>query len=157
MPRKSQSATVPKPAVPAQSKRGRGRPIKEDRDGIMARVCERIAKGMLVLDAAPLEGTTADHVYGWGMLPQYAQMYAQARVSQAHALAEEAIRLSDQSHGDTSEGVAARRLQVDTRKWFTSKIAKKAYGDSLDVTSNGETLEALLAKAPVSPHELHEP
>jgi hypothetical protein len=148
MPRKTPDA--PKPTAP---KRGRGRPIKEDRDGIMERVCARIAKGMLVLDAAPLEGTTADHVYGWGMLPQYAQMYAQARVSQAHALAEEAVQLSDQSHGDTSEGVAARRLQVDTRKWFTSKIAKKAYGESIDVTSNGETLEALLSKAPPEPSE----
>ena len=140
---------MPKHKRPA--KRKPGRPIKADRDGIMQRVCARIAKGMLVLEAAPLEGTTADHIYGWGMLPEYAQMYAQARVSQAHALAEEAVHLSNQSYGDTSENVAARRLQVDTRKWFTSKIAKKSYGDSMDVTSNGETLEALVAKVAPDP------
>jgi len=116
----------------------------------MRRVCDRISTGEIVLKAAPAEGISADMIYQWGMLPEYAQMYTQARVNQAHALAEQTITLSDDALHEP-ETVAARRLMVDTRKWFTGKIARRIYGDAMDITSNGETFESLLARTQIVP------
>jgi len=140
---------APAALVPVATKKP-GRPPKADRDGIMARVCARVAKGELVLTAAPEEGVTAASVYEWGVLPQYSALYTQARIAQAHALAEQTITLSDDALHEP-ETVAARRLMVDTRKWFTGKIARRIYGDAMDITSNGETFESLLARTQIVP------
>ncbi len=143
------ASTAPAALVPVSAKKP-GRPPKADRDAIMARVCARVAKGELVLTAAPAEGVTAASVYEWGVLPQYSALYTQARINQAHALAEQTITLSDDALHDP-ETVAARRLMVDTRKWFTGKIARRIYGDAVDITSNGETFESLLARTQIVP------
>jgi hypothetical protein len=54
-------------------------------------------------------------------------------------LADEVMELADApvptlDNGATDPGlVRQRQLQVDTRKWFLSKLAPKIYGDRLDV------------------------
>jgi len=60
----------------------------------------------------------------------FAERWREARVEQAHSLADEAIRISNESiePGDMA-GVQRNRLRVDTLKWFTSKVAPKLYGD----------------------------
>jgi len=60
----------------------------------------------------------------------FAERWRLARVEQAHSLADEAIRISNESiePGDMA-GVQRNRLRVDTLKWFTSKVAPKLYGD----------------------------
>ena len=55
-------------------------------------------------------------------------------------LADEVMELADApvaklDNGATDPGlVRHRQLQVDTRKWFLSKLAPKIYGDRLDVS-----------------------
>ncbi|CAN5706076.1 hypothetical protein BH23GEM1_BH23GEM1_00540 [soil metagenome] len=99
----------------------------------MEAVCERIAQGELVKDAAPAEGTTAKTVREWAASDEFGALYARARVAQAHTLAEEIIAVSDAALGMSSEGVNAQRLRVDSRKWLASKIAPRTYGDKIEV------------------------
>lgn len=72
------------------------------------------------------------------------QQYARARETQADAMLEEIIEISDDGSNDTyldEEGrqrieqdvVARSRLRVDARKWAMSKMAPKKYGDKLEL------------------------
>lgn len=65
--------------------------------------------------------------------PESRLLYSRARSAQAHCLAEEALTLADSARGMDADGVRATALAVDTRKWYTSKIAPKLFGDRLDV------------------------
>ena len=148
----------------------------------MLAVCERVAKGELVKYAAQAEGTDANRVREWGLTDEYSGLYARARESQAHALAEQALDIADGEDGLTAlyeEAVDAEqeriealpdgasksaqmkaigslrsnvvqrdRMRLDARKWLTSKIAPKLYGERTAVEHSGTlTLEALLAQS----------
>lgn len=109
----------------------------EEKRDIIARVCERIARPMTVLEAIAEE--TIDRVTLWRWLaddPDLRALFREARVWQAHAYAEECITLADQS--TDRDTAAAQRVKVDTRKWFTSKIAGKIYGDRREVHVKGK-------------------
>jgi hypothetical protein len=100
----------------------------------MREVCDRIASGELVLTVAKDLNIAPETLYRWGALPEYDQAYARARVSQAHALAEQLIAI-----GDTAgpEDAQAKRLMCDNRKWLASKLAPRLYGEKLEVESSG--------------------
>ena len=72
--------------------------------------------------------------------PALAEQYDRARASVIERLADEILELADApvpklDNGATDPGmVRQRQLQVDTRKWFLSKLAPKIYGDRLDVS-----------------------
>lgn len=80
----------------------------------------------------------------------YAQ-YAKARELGYLALGDEIIHIADTPvHGvktktnekgekETTEGdmIEHRRLQVDARKWYLSKMLPKVYGDKLETTIQG--------------------
>lgn len=65
--------------------------------------------------------------------------YARARELQAHALADEALDISDDSSADrvaTEDGervdyehIQRARLRVDTRKWMAGKLLPRVYGE----------------------------
>lgn len=61
---------------------------------------------------------------------EFCQQYAHARESLADALVEETLDLADGCDPE-SGAVNKARLQVDTRKWFASKVAARKYGDKL--------------------------
>lgn len=67
-----------------------------------------------------------------------ASVYARAREQQAHSLAERAIAVSREAYGRDTAGVQAARLEVDTLKWYVSKIAPKLYGERLTIEDEGE-------------------
>jgi cyanate lyase len=68
------------------------------------------------------------------------KQYARARQALLDKMADEILELADApipvlDNGGTDNGlVRHRQLQVDTRKWFLSKLAPKVYGDRLDVS-----------------------
>lgn len=72
--------------------------------------------------------------------PALADQYDRARVALIDRLADEVLELADApvpvlDNGATDNAlVRQRQLQVDTRKWFLSKLAPKIYGDRLDVS-----------------------
>lgn len=136
---------------------------KENKQEIMEAVCHRISKGDLVKYAAKAEGITAETVRDWAHNdPALSLLYAHARQQQAHALAEQALEIADGSDALTrlyEEAIDAEeerleanpnrgkiikelrsnllnrdRMRMDARKWFTSKIAPKLYGEKIEVS-----------------------
>lgn len=94
-------------------------------------------------------------VYKWlGMKEHkdFTELYARAKVYQAHFMGGEIIEIADNSVGDVvrnekgdyiMDGEFARRSQIkiDARKWLMSKLASKVYGDKLDLTTKGGKIE----------------
>jgi hypothetical protein len=161
----------------APNKGGRPKTPPEDVARLMQAVCERVAKGELVKYAAKEEGTSAQRIREWALLPEYSALYARARESQAHALAEEALEIADGEDGltalyeeaaehamDEAKTEAAKqaarslatniitrdRMRLDARKWLTSKIAPKLFGDKVDLTSDGEKLSGVVILPPTA-------
>ncbi|GAO43780.1 hypothetical protein [Flavihumibacter petaseus] len=69
--------------------------------------------------------------------------YTRAREEQADLLAEEIVGISDEvsrKKALSHEAVAAARLRMDARKWVASKLKPKKYGDKIDHTTDGESL-----------------
>ena len=72
--------------------------------------------------------------------PTLAEQYERARAALIDKMADEILELADApvpvlDNGATDNAlVRQRQLQVDTRKWFLSKLAPKVYGDRLDVS-----------------------
>lgn len=75
---------------------------------------------------------TESTVYKWRATnPEFAEMYARAREEQTHLTAEDVIKIAD-----TEEDPNRARVRIDARKWYASKLNRKDYGDSLDLSGN---------------------
>lgn len=87
-------------------------------------------------------------VIRWLANPEYSEFcaqYARAREAQADILADEILDIADETQVDaryngedvtldiSSNAVARNRLRVDARKWYTSKLAPKKYGEKLAI------------------------
>lgn len=119
---------------------------------LAANICERIALGESLRaisreDGMPHQAT----VYRWLDVDEaFREQYARARAKQADTMAEEIVEIADETWNDTtvtergeqpnSEWIARSRLRVDARKWLMSKLAPKKYGDRIDVTTGGESI-----------------
>lgn len=107
---------------------------------IAAEICERLSAGQTLLhivedDAMPSRAS----VYRWlDVDKEFRDSYARARERGAHTLAEETLRIADDSTRDRIAGeivdhdhIARSRLRVDTRKWYAGQIAPKTFGPSM--------------------------
>lgn len=102
------------------------------RDEIAPRVMARVARGQLVKAACSREGIPTRTFREWiSQDPRLRAEFDRARVDQAHALAEESLRIADSNVGDMAQ-VQRNRLRVDTRKWYVSKIAPAVFGDRVE-------------------------
>lgn len=116
-----------------------GRPRTVDRLAIVQKVCRSISKGDSVKDACREVGIRPARLHEWTREDSVlASVYARAREQQAHSLAERAIAVSREAYGRDTAGVQAARLEVDTLKWYVSKIAPKLYGERLTIEDEGE-------------------
>ena len=106
-------------------------------DATYAQILERVAKGDLVTDVCEELGVSRQMVWRKSEESgESADAYTRARVGQAHSLAELTVITSRNARGLNSDGVTAARLEVDTLKWFVTKIAPRLYGDRLDVQAS---------------------
>jgi hypothetical protein len=134
------------------------------------RICERLAEGESLRTICKDDGfpRTAT-VFRWladDRLSAFREQYARAREAQAHNLADEIIEISNtplegvevttDDKGATSEKrgdmLGHRKLQVDSRKWYLSKVLPKVYGDKLELSGNPDaplqvTVQRLTEKA----------
>ena len=119
---------------------------------VMNAIAEREQLSQLVVDLMVSEGlslrkASARHqisaqtfLRAVAASPALAEQYDRARATMIERLADEVMELADApvaklDNGATDPGlVRHRQLQVDTRKWFLSKLAPKIYGDRLDVS-----------------------
>lgn len=95
-------------------------------------------------------------------ISEFAKQYARAKELQADYLAEELMEIADDSGDDlltideygnrveNREFVNRSKLRVDARKWIASKLKPKRYGDKIDVTTDGESVNTTidLSKVP---------
>lgn len=117
------------------------------------RICERLANGeslrAICRDAGMPDRVT---VHRWIINDEggFRNQYAHSKEIGMDEMAEECLAISDEPVGSLDNGatdngaVAKQRLQVDTRKWFLSKIVPKKYGDrsAMELTgANGGPLE----------------
>lgn len=98
-------------------------------------LCQRISDGESLRSiCADKEGGWLPHertVYRWLEENEaFRQQYARAREAQADGKFEQAWDIATSA---TAESVQVARLQIDTIKWQTSKLAPKKYGDKVDL------------------------
>lgn len=123
---------------------GPGRPTTYTQE-IATEICARMSQGLSIRTICKADDMPASStIYLWlATHKAFSEQYTRASVERAHALAEEALEIADDSNGDVRlverdgetvevqnhEFAARSRLRVDTRKWFAAKLAPKVYGD----------------------------
>lgn len=165
------------PRQPKPRRVGRpGMPLSE-RQRVMNQLCARIACGELVKVVAPELGIDRSTPYLWIRNdPVMRRQYDQARELQAHAFAEDTLSIADASDTEglaTSAAIDAEpserlrrqydlarvnrdKLRVDIRKWVASKLAPRAYGESLQLAATvTEPRAVVLLPSLISPPALH--
>lgn len=124
---------------------------------IIVDICDAVIERHLsfneAVEASPISRVT---FYQWIARDKELQsLYNYAREIRSDILFEEIIDISN----NTEEGeeiitkpsgtefkrgdmIRHRQLKIDARKWVVSKMNPKKYGDKLDVTTNGEKINA---------------
>ena len=108
------------------------------------------------------EGIRIGMILEWAnSVPEFALQYARARAIKLDAMAEDLMEIADTPQmgeirtvkADGSEEVKKadmiehRRLRVDSRKWYLSKLAPKKFGDKLGLTDgDGGPLTVVVRK-----------
>lgn len=116
-------------------------------------ICARIAAGESLLSICKLEGMPhRATVHEWVVANRdgFGDKYARAKDAGLDWLAEETIAIADTTEEGTRikdgpKGVEViigdmtehRRLRVDTRKWYLSKLAPKRYGERMHTELTG--------------------
>jgi hypothetical protein len=122
-----------------------GRPTDYTEE-LAADICARLAEGQPLVkicggDDMPATST----VYRWlNTHEDFRRLYTMAREDQADTIADEILKIADDTTGDTVvdedgkattnwENVQRSKLRVDARKWLASKLKAKKYGDKVQV------------------------
>ena len=71
--------------------------------------------------------------------PSFLNKYEHARELQADVYADEMDEIAHDESIDTQRA----RLIIDTRKWTSSKLKPKKYGDKIDMTSKDEKIQVI--------------
>ncbi|MFC3786694.1 hypothetical protein GGR90_002758 [Sphingopyxis italica] len=123
-----------------------------ERKAVQTAICERLIEGdslrtICAADNMPAMST----VFRWlaedsDEALAFSEQYARAREAQADAIFDEIIEIADDGRNDyveklrqdgekdtafDAEHVQRSRLRVDARKWVSSKLAPKKYGDDI--------------------------
>ena len=146
-------ALRPRPRCPAESKRPAHRPTKFTPE-LGEKICELIACGWLMKDAAGHLGIPAETVCRWVVKHEtFRETYAVARGQRTEIWAEEIIEIADDAardyttdkHGHfifDSENVHRARLQIELRKWQMARLDPRLWGDrqQIDVRNDWHLL-----------------
>jgi len=124
-------------------------------DEIAMEICTRLAEGESLRTICDDEHMPSRRTVLYWLLDkdhaEFLRQYTLAREAQADHYAEEIIQIADtpqlgvktktneDGEVETTEGdmIEHRRLQVDARKWYASKLAPKKYADKLETTLSG--------------------
>jgi hypothetical protein len=121
-------------------------------------ICEWLSEGKSLLAFCEQEGTPDYHtVRDWRRArPEFDARYMRAKDEGLDAYAENLIKRSVDVPAELAN---ARKLEIDTGKWYLSKIAHRRYGDRLDVKTeltgpNGGPLQLDIQAVLLSPESL---
>ena len=114
---------------------------------LLSEILNEMAKGTsLKVLAKEHESSTGGILHALeraGMMNQYAQ----AMSRRAGVLAAEILDVADDSSIDPND----KRIRVDTRKWYLSKVLPKIYGDRLNVDHTVRRLEDVIREIDCDP------
>jgi terminase small subunit-like protein len=133
-------------------------------------ICEQMGEGRSLLSVLKADGMPSrSTVYKWidENVDEFSIKYAIARERQAHALADELLEIADTpergvtitTEADGSQKIVEgdminhRRLRYDARKWLTSKILPKFYGEKVTqevVGAGGGPVQYEDVRAPIA-------
>lgn len=112
-------------------------------DAIANEICQLLSEGNSLVRICKLPHMPNTRtVFEWLARPEheaFALNYTRARAEMTHHLAEQTLEIAD-----LAKDPVKARLQVDARKWFTSKMLPKVYGDASQVRladANGDKLD----------------
>ena len=123
-----------------------GRPTDYSED-LADVICEQIADGdslrsICKNDAMPNRAT----VFRWlAKNKSFSDQYARAREDQAESYADEITSIADNDSDDAD--VNRDRLRIDARKWVSSKLKPKKYGDRIQHANDPDNPLTSLADA----------
>ena len=149
--RKAKAKPKAKPKAKRKAKKTIGRPSAYTAK-IAAAVCAGLAEGKSISKVCADEKfPCVATVYNWirnedGFLEQYQR----AREDQADHYADQIIEIAD-----STEDPAKARVQIDARKWVSSKLKPKSYGDKLEVEAVITTYEIPTDSDPASAADLY--
>lgn len=116
-----------------------GRP-SEYTPEIATQICALIASGKSVRSIVKDNNfPSSSTIFRWLLdedKKEFWEQYEKARNIQAEQLFEELLEIADNEEKD----VMRNRLQIDTRKWYLSKVLPKKYGEKLDVTTKDKEI-----------------
>ena len=126
---------------------------QEQKDKCFERIIEHIEEGNSLRSALDMHDMPSSQTfYIWlNEDADKSKRYARACEERATLIFEEILDIADESHSDKKvledgrevvdgEVVQRSRLRIDARKWMLSKMNPKKYGDKLDMTTDGESL-----------------
>ena len=123
---------------------------KDQKEAILHSIFEDISKGMSLRKACKNNGIPRITFFDWiDKDENEADRYTRARQQGIEARFESIEEdYSEEPQRDPETGkidsawVQLQRLKIDSKKWELSKMAPKKYGDKIDVTSKGESIQA---------------
>jgi hypothetical protein len=105
-------------------------------------ICQLVSTGSHGIDEICKnnpELPTARTIHTWCYkFPEFREQYQQAKRNQADILAEECLKIADNS---TNATWGRDRLRIDTRKWLATKLLPKIYGDKVVLEAKNEMNE----------------
>lgn len=77
--------------------------------------------------------------------PENEKKYARAKEVQDNPLFDSYLKVANEpvpmaEHGLDSAAVADKRVRLDALKWYLSKLKPRKYGDSVDITTQGDKI-----------------
>ena len=131
---------------------------KDQKENILHKIFVKIADGSSARQAIIESEINNSTFFEWlqkDTSKQYAESYTRACEIRAEKLTDEILQIADEANADiigvdektgkpivNGEAINRSRLKVDARKWLAGKLAPKKYGDKIDVTSKGESIQA---------------
>src|SRR5574343_102398 len=117
---------------------------------ILDSIFEDISKGISLRKACKNSGITRMTFYNWiddeqKEIDRYTRAKEQGIEARFESIEED---YNEEPQRDPETGkidsawVQLQRLKIDSKKWELSKLAPKKYGDKIDVTSKGESIQA---------------
>lgn len=135
-----------------------GRPTKYTKQ-LADKICSELALGfsMRTVSGNTWSPSMAT-IFSWlRTKPQFLEQYEKAKQESTDAMAEDIMDIADNGTNDweekeradgsiyialNNEHIQRSRLRVDTRKWLMAKMKPKKYGEKVDVTTDGEKIQA---------------
>lgn len=129
---------------------------QDEKIRIFDEICDKMMEGQSVTSILKNAAISKKTFWEWLKDKDFGNQYTRAKDIYAQTIFDECLEISDnQEEGETiiekqngdvetrkGDMIMHRRLKVDTRKWYLSKVLPKVYGDKLDLTTNGETFNA---------------